>query len=337
MAFKDTRKKLYYLFVAINLVVLWFIVAVMILGDAVEPIWQWPVEIARVFMPGLFENLVSVGMRFPMRSIVLAAVILTMYWINRLVKVEEQEWAFQGWGPVQGAAFSPGPMPKAANKIAMLSRFFPVIYVPVFVLTILCGLVLIIWLKWAVLICLFTNPSCMASAEPGMKNGILEKPACCADVSGPRRIGVGETVEVQILANRKRNETGLLLLKGEIYTAKYVSHEKWKDGKYSAKPTGVEFDGFVRFFAKSVAWLRPYPEGKWFQIVGRIDRGHYVFPVLDATDPKKPYQFIAPDDGELVLLVNDVLYRNNSGVMTISIHRPREYSQSPGRLDSRER
>ncbi len=314
MAFEDIRKKLYYLFVAINLVVLWFIVVVIILGDAVEPIWRWPVEIARVFMPGLLENLVTVGMRFPMPGIVLAAIILTMYWLNRLVKAEEQEWAFQGWGATRGAAFLPSPMPKAAKNIAMLSRFFPVIYISVFVLTAL--LILLIS------ICLLSNLSSRAFAQPGTKNGILEKPACCADVSSPRRIGVGETAEVQILANRKRNETGLLLLKGETYTAKYVSHHKWKDGEYSAKPTGIEFDGFVRFFARSVEWLRPYPEGVWFQIVGRIDRGHYVFPVLGVKGSEQPHKFKAPDDGELVLLVNDVWYRNNSGVMTISIHRP---------------
>ena len=214
--------------------------------------------------------------------------------------------------------FQPNPPNQIVCRITKVSRFlFPIIYVPVFALSVLLTLSLTL----LALVCLLFSLSSTISSQPGENNGKLDESACCADVNSPRRLGVGETVEVQILANRKRNETGLLLLKGEIYTAKYLQHQKWKDGKYFAEPTGVEFDGFVRFLARFVEWLRPYPEGMWFQLVGRIDRGHEVFPVLDAIDAKQPYQFKALDDGELVLFVNDVWYRNNSGNMTISIQR----------------
>ena len=145
MDFSVIRKNLYYLSVAIHLVVMWLLLVALLLGDAVEPIWQWPVDIARVFMPGLLENLVAAGLRFPWLGISLAALILIMSWFRQRMKTEEQEWAFQGWRSGQGKSFQPNPPIQTVERIAKISRFFPIIYVPVFVLSVLLVLSLLIY------------------------------------------------------------------------------------------------------------------------------------------------------------------------------------------------
>ena len=141
----------------------------------------------------------------------------------------------------------------------------------------------------------------------------------CVGTCGPRRLARRETVRVTVAARRERNETGLLLARGETYTARCVGSEGWRDGSYDAGPQGVEFEGWTRWLARTVEWLRPYPQGGWFQLIGRIDRGRDVFPILDRQNPGKPFAFRAPQDGELVLLVNDVFYGNNGGFLTVEI------------------
>ena len=91
------------------------------------------------------------------------------------------------------------------------------------------------------------------------------------------------------------------------------------ESNYDAEPHGVEFEGWNRYLAKGVEWLRPYPQGAWFQLIGRIDRGRDVFPILDQQHPGEPFAFRAPEEGELVLLVNDVIYGNNRGFLTVEI------------------
>ena len=61
----------------------------------------------------------------------------------------------------------------------------------------------------------------------------------------------------------------------------------------------------------------PYPQGAWFQLIGRIDRGRDVFPIFNQQG--EPLAFRAPEDGEFVLLVNDVIYGNNGGFLTVEI------------------
>lgn len=81
----------------------------------------------------------------------------------------------------------------------------------------------------------------------------------------------------------------------------------------------MKFEGVEGFLAGWLEWLRPYPAGGWYQVVGRIDRGYRVFPVLSNQENREmqPFTFTAPADGELVLLVNDLWYSNNAGFMTL--------------------
>ena len=137
------------------------------------------------------------------------------------------------------------------------------------------------------------------------------------DACGPRRLARGETVRVTVAARRKRNETGLLLARGETCTARFIESGGWRDGSYDAEPHGVEIEGWIGYLSKGVEWLRPYPHGAWFQLIGRIDRGRDVFPIFNQQG--EPLAFRAPEDGELVLLVNDVIYGNNGGFLTVEI------------------
>ena len=76
---------------------------------------------------------------------------------------------------------------------------------------------------------------------------------------------------------------------------------------------------WTRRLAAGVEWLRPCPMCDWFQLIGRNDRGREVSPVLDRQGPRKPFVFLTPENGELVLLVNDVTYGNNRGSLDVEI------------------
>ena len=158
------------------------------------------------------------------------------------------------------------------------------------------------------------------------------KPTGCNDIRGLCQLDAGETVRVTISANRVRNETGLLLKYNSTYTARYMKRDDWYDGEIEVPPIGFEFRECLLKLPCFwwIEWHRPYPEGLWFQVVGRIDRRHEVFQVLDINDASQHYYFNPPSDGELVLFVNDVIYSNNRGVMTIEISRLDPLTQDEG-------
>ena len=308
MNFETTRKRLYRLSVAINVVVLpSYLAAIAILGQATEPVAQWPVEVARFFTPGLPANLVDAGLKFPAPTIMLAVVVGAIFWMNRMVKLEDDEQAFQTW-PRFGAV-APPPIPAPARTARIIARVAGIWWLlPVLVL-----LALVLGAGS------FSHASEAAAAQGGMTGTSAETESTCMGACGPRRLARGETVRVTVAAKRKRNETGLLLAHGETYTARFIENDGWRDGNDDAEPHGVEFEGLTRYLMKGVEWLRPYPQGAWFQLIGRIDRGRDVFPILDQQDPGKPFAFRVPEDGELVLLVNDVIYGNNGGFLAVEI------------------
>ena len=125
------------------------------------------------------------------------------------------------------------------------------------------------------------------------------------------------------------NGTGILLETSAWYTAQHIRSEGWRDKDIRVNPIGFRFCQNARRLSRFwwMEWLRPYPEGEWFEVLGRIDQEMSVFPVLDSCDAEKPWPFRAPQDGELVLLVNDVIYSNNAGVMTLEIARLGENSR----------
>ena len=163
----------------------------------------------------------------------------------------------------------------------------------------------------------FSEASEAVAAKGGKTGTSAETESPCMGACGPRRLARGETVCVTVAARRMRNETGLLLARGETYTARFIESDGWRDGNYDVEPNGVEFEGWNRYLAKGVEWLRPYPQGAWFQLIGRIDRGRDVFPIFNQQG--EPLAFRAPEDGEFVLLVNDVIYGNNGGFLTVEV------------------
>ena len=308
MDFEKTRARLYSLSLAINALVLpGFLTAIAVLGKASDPVAQWPTEIARFFTPGLPANLIAAISKFPVQTIMLTAVVGAICWMNRVVKLEDDERAFQTWLRV-GVAMPP-LMPSPALAARIISRIVG------------------IWrlLPFVVLLVLALGPGSFSSASEAVATlgermvVSVEPESPCIGACGPRRLARGETVYVTVAAKRKRNETGLLLTRGETCTARFILSEGWRDGDHIAEPNGVEFEGWTRYLAKGVEWLRPYPQGDWFQLIGRIDRGRDVFPILDRQSPAEPFAFQAPEDGELVLLVNDVIYENNHGFLTVEI------------------
>ena len=308
LQFKKTRTRLYWLFVLVTFAVLSLLATISVLGDAVEPIWEWPADVAHFFIPGLPENLIAAAMKFPMLGIILLVVVGATYWMSWLMKVEEREWAFQ---ELRNAPFNPVP------ELAALMRIIATIWWAILVVFVFLAVMLLL----IILLCLFSDESGMAFTPPVIQDRSPETSASCTAVCCPRRLDVDECMQVMVVANRKRNETGLFLVKDEFYMAQYIWHDEWKDGDYDVKPNGIKFGGILGLLARSVEWLRPYPEGEWFQLVGRIERGRTVFPIFNTQDASQPYQFQATGDGELVLLVNDVWYQNNSGVMKIRIQR----------------
>ena len=306
MDYETTRKRLYCLSLVINALVLpSCLVAIAILGKATEPVVQWPVEFARFFTPGLPANLVAAGLKFPVPAITLTVVVVTVFWMNRVVKIADDEQAFQTW-PRFGAAASPPIPAPAARIIARISPFWWLL--PVFVLLVL-----------AFGAGSSSDPSERATVQGNTVGTHGNSQSSCVVACDLHRLARGESVRVTVAARRKRNETRLLLARGETYTARFIESDGWRDGSYDAGPQGVEFEGWTRRLGRTVEWLRPYPQGEWFQLIGRIDRGRDVFPVLERQYPEKPFAFQAPEDGELVLLVNDVLYGNNGGFLTVEI------------------
>ena len=308
MDFEQTRTRLYCLSVAINaLVVPGFLTAIAVLGEATEPAVQWPAEIARFFTPGLPANLVDAGLKFPVPTIMLAVVVGAIFWMNRVVKLEDDEHAFQTW--LRFGAAAPPPIPVPALTARIIARIAGIWWLlPVLVL-----------LALALGPDAFSEASEAVAAQGGKTGTSAETEPPCIGACGPHRLARGETAHVTVAARRKRNETGLLLARGETYTARFIESDGWRDGNCDAKPHDVEFEVWTRYLAKVVEWLRPYPQGDWFQLIGRIDRGRDVFPILDQQVPGEPFLFRAPEDGELVLLVNDVIYGNNRGFLTVEI------------------
>ena len=315
MDFQQARTRLYRLSVTLNALVLpGFLTAIAVFGETTGPIAQWPSEFARFFTPGLPANLIEAGLKFPVQTILIALVIGATYWMNRVVKLEDGEHAFQTWlrgpAPLLGMAPPappPGPVPPpapCARIVAGIARFWWLL--PVLVLM-------------ALPLTTFSDTPKAHSTQGETFGASPERESPCIVACGLRTLGHGETVQVTVAAKRKRNETGLLLARDRTYTARFITSDGWCDGDYVASASGVRFEGGVRYLAKAAEWLRPYPGGDWFQLIGRIERGRDVFPILDQRAPGKPFAFRAPEDGELVLLVNDVIYTNNRGFLTLEI------------------
>ena len=171
------------------------------------------------------------------------------------------------------------------------------------------------------------NPTPIVACQAGKTSDSGKTTSACANETYPCRLEAGKSVTVTIRSDSVRNYTGVILDACVPYTAQFVEKIEWRDHTHKVEEAkGFEFEknwvGLPRFWW--MKWLRPYPKGLWFQVVGHIKEKRDVFPVLDKNCPQQPYPFTHDEEGELVLLVNDVNYKNNHGIMRIKIHRPKQ-------------
>lgn len=307
--FETGRKRLYVLFVICIALVLCFslIVANCYSLEATEArLPGWFSAMMELVLPGLPTRVLDFAERHPVAVLIVGMVLYLLRRASQKAKDAAQEYAFQAWRQTPNAAPLGviGPMP----PIRWLR------WVPSPILSV--GLV--------VVIIVFVGVNTISPQQRTPSANDTRESTCSDGARGDCWLALGETVLVNVNARQPRNETGVLLKKNSLYSARFVASTAWRDrGKIRPKPEGFEFDrdffGFTGFWW--VRWLRPHPDGQWFQVVGRVGRDPNVFPILDARDASRPHKFTAPMDGELVLHVNDVPYENNSGVMTIELQR----------------
>ena len=307
------RIGLYCLFVAWSLftVVVIFLVPL----DAIEPIpWlrRLP-DLVSTFVPGLPVYLVDVAVRYPLVGGILLLTYALIRRTSSLVKAARCEYAFQAWQrtPITINGLNP-PIPEPSAFVKCIEVVAPIFC---FILA-----VAVVFMLLIVLDCFDPQPSVASqectTSDPG------EATYACANVTYPCRLKAGESVIVTVRSDSVRNYTGVILDAGVPYTTQFVEKAEWRDDRREVTPEGFQFKknwvGLPRFWWAQ--WLRPYPEGLWFQVIGRIKGERDVFPVLDKNYPRQPYSFTT-DGGELVLLVNDIRYNNNYGIMRIEIQR----------------
>ena len=313
--FSNTRKGLYYLHVA------WivFTAAVVLRApiETIEPVrcLRWLPGFVAGLAPGLPEYLVNVAVRYPQATGVLLLVYALIRRASSLVKAAEGEYAFQAWQRTltTGAAQSNTDIPKASLFVRTLQCLSPLIWV------VIAALALFVLFA---LLDLIPRPA--DAADRLSTSRILSETAVgCANTRGLCRLARGEKVQVMVRSDQARNETGVWLKEGESYTAQFMECQAWRDAGHNVPPEGFQFEknrfGWRRFWWAE--WMLPLREGAWFQVVGRIDRNREVFAVLGAEEASKPHAFTSPASGQLVLFVNDAIYWNNRGVMTIEICR----------------
>lgn len=316
------RLRLYWLTLAYYGAVFSVLFAAAVMRDVVVPILKWPSDVVRFFAPGLPANLIEIAMMFPVPGAILVLIAILLGWMNRQVRIEEAECAYRSWAWLRGdpslCSMQQRKPISLTHQIAWTSPVFPLI-------SVLLAAVSLTLSAATISIALFSNlfaiPSSKVEIDSGAQIGSKR-----SNSAGPMRLAGGESVQIVIAARNTRNETALFLEKGSTYTAKHIESKRWRDGLRAARSWGVEFTGAKGLVAGLLEWLRPYPAGGWFQVLGRIDRGRQIFPVLGESKECAaiPYRFTAPADGELVLLVNDIWYQNNSGFMTLEIQRPRQ-------------
>ena len=307
--FETVRRRLYAMFVICIALILCFsiIVAIFYSLEATEArLPGWFSATMGLVLPGLPTRILDFAERHPVAVLIVGIVLYLLRKASQKAKDAAQEYAFQAWRRTTNAGRSGtiGPMPP----------IHPPRWVPSLMLSV----------GFLVVITVFVGVNTICPQQLGPRANDIGESSCSNGARGDCWLALGETVLVNVNARKPRNETGVLLKKNARYSARFVASTEWRDGdKIRPKPRGFEFDcdlfGFTKFWW--MRWLRPHPDGRWFEVVGRVDRDPNVFSILDAIDACRPYKFTAPMDGELVLHVNDVRYENNGGVMTIELQR----------------
>ena len=307
--FETVRKRLYLLFVICIALFLFFsiIVAKLYSLEATEAhLPGWFSAAMELVLPGLPTRVLDFAERHPVAVLIVGMVLYLLRRASQKAKDAAQEYAFQAWRRTTNAGH--------LGVIGRMPPIHPPRWVPPQMLSV--GVV--------VAITVLVGVNTISPQQRITSTNNTRESSCSDGARGDCWLALGETVLVNVNARQPRNETGVLLKKNLLYSARFVASMAWRDGcNIMPPPEGFEFDPDRFRFAKFwwMKWLRPRLNGQWFEVVGRVDRHPKVFSVLDEIDASRPYKFIAPMDGELVLQVNDVWYENNGGVMTIELQR----------------
>ena len=302
------RGHLYVLFVAFNLfvVVAYLYVGVFMPPDAVEPLWRWLPAVIAVMTAGLSVpgNLHDFAAKFPLVALGVTIILIVLKRWNTSARVAARECDSQSFLLLLGV-----------KQVIDHPRWWLQSRVTGPLRTgLLLGTGAIV-----ALVGIDTIPSASAAAILFDVPSAEARP--CADTRGDCLLRAGESVLVSVQANQPRNETGIVVKAGQRYTIRPVGWSHWVDGEIEGGPGGVDFGsnilGLPRFWW--LRWRRPVSGANWFEVVGRVGHDRKTLPILDA--PDRPKSFTATSHGELVLLVNDVPYGNNAGVMTVEIKR----------------
>ncbi len=306
-----TRERLYTLFVVILfLALLLFVVAAVIYpADAIEPRWPtWVTGFLVFLLPGLPTNVLDFAAKYPWQVGTVAVVVVVIRRASWIVKAAAQDYAVQTWlrTPTAGLWRVTTPVPSPEGLVTVIEALTPPKSLSGAVTVTLLALVVV-------------NMLGIGKVTKDVKTTA----SGCVATLGDCLLQTGESVEIAIRADQPRNRTRILVRADQLYEARYLGITDWHDGENKPGPGGFEFGhdvlGLRRFWW--LEWRRPLPSGQWFEVVGRIDHAPETFPILNAKKPAEPFAFRAPRDGELVLLVNDVPYDNNRGVMRIEIRR----------------
>ena len=286
------------------------LVAVAFPMTAIVPQWPWLPALLATLVPGASLRVMDFAAAYPWD---VAVAVLVLYAVRRAALTigrSQAELAYQMWAG-GGANYRVG------TGTRVLTRSAP----PPWLTGTLTSVVLVYaFLELAGLSVAGVERQPAADVEQPSSQAVSD----CRAVRWPICwLAPGTNVRVIIRADQPHNRTGILLDACGTYEAKSIGARGWQDRYRDVEAEGFDFEsnflGVPRF--SWIEWRRPFPEGRWFQVVARIDRRNPVFEVLDAGGAAQHYRFTPPHAGELVLFVNDVVYRNNRGIMELQIGR----------------
>lgn len=127
-----------------------------------------------------------------------------------------------------------------------------------------------------------------------------------------KELALNESKTCLIYAENEWNHTGVILVKGCLYSFETEKGASWKDWFISTGP-----DGFTKWYLAWVAGMKRVPNQRWFALIGTYNKES---PFLIGSGMK---QLEAQRTGELVCFANDLkgFYWNNKGALTLKISR----------------
>lgn len=285
---------------------LWVVIAVplLVLLDSSPnvPYWPWLSNFVAAIVPGLPPRLARLAGIYP----TLFAVVIGLAWALRrgMANLGRAQAELVLQRSIGNSAYG---MPWRAKFAAAVAKLRLVV-----VLLLLAAIV-------AVLLDVLAD----VKSEGGHSEKRTQETRAvgCTEVHGNCHLAKGESIRITIRSDRV-NDTGVWLKAGSIYTLRLLKYSRWTDNGVASPARGFQFEPNA-IGIRAYWWaerLRPVPDGRWFQVVGRVDRSKPVFRTLGDA-PHEPYAWNAQRDGQLVLMVNDVILRNNTGSMTLELSR----------------